>query len=183
MCSLNDLWQAPPMLTFAPYHLTLTTEKFVINNNFFRGTLPDVFDAFDRLETIDVFANSLTGTIPASIFDVPTLRLAYLSNNTFTGTIPNTYSRPPLLRDLYLDGNGLTGTIPPLLQANDLQDLNELLLQNNFLTGIVPSSICDLRGDTGDLDDLFVDCAGDNPRVQCNFPTCCNRCFEAAAAR
>lgn len=159
-----------------------TIEQFIINSNFFQGTLPDVFDAFDRLETIDVISNSLTGTIPASIFDVPTLRLVYLSNNTFTGKIPDTYSSPPLLRDLYLDGNGLTGTIPPLLQPTDLPDLNELLLQNNFLTGSVPTSICNLRGDGGGLDDLFVDCAGDSPRVQCNFPTCCNRCFEAISA-
>ena len=158
------------------------TEEFVINNNFFEGTLPDVFDAFDRLETMDVISNSLTGTIPASLFDVPTLRLVYLSNNTFTGMIPPTYSRPPQLRYLYLDGNGLTGAIPPLLQPNDLQDLNEFLLQNNFLTGSVPWSICALRGDAGDLDDLFVDCAGDNPRVECIFPACCNRCFESSSA-
>jgi len=138
-----------------------------------------VFDAFDRLETIDVLSNSLTGSIPDSLFDVPTLQLVYLSNNTFTGTIPVTYSNPVLLRDLYLDGNGLTGTIPPLPQVGRLRDLNELLLQNNFLTGTIPTSVCDLRGDEGDLDDLFVDCAGENPRIICNFPACCNRCFEA----
>lgn len=123
-------------------------------------------------------SNVLNGTIPDSIFEVPTLRLAYFSNNSIVGTIPPNYSKPPLLRDLFFDGNGLTGSIPPLMQAGDLQDLNELLLQNNFLSGSMPSSVCDLRGDAGDLDDLFADCGGQNPRVLCSFPSCCNRCNE-----
>ena len=117
------------------------------------------------------------GSIPETIFEVPTLEFLYLSNNTLNGPIPSTYSKAPMLIDLYIDGNELVGTIPPI-EAGDLEDLNEFVLHGNFLSGSVPSSICDLRGDAGDLDDLFVDCGGENPKVECDFPTCCNRCFE-----
>jgi hypothetical protein len=158
--------------------VSLIPESFIVNNNWFAGQIPNVFDGFDRLDFIDVSSNLLNGTIPESIFEVPTLRLAYFSNNSLVGTIPPNYSKPPLLRDLFLDGNGLTGTIPPLMNPGDLQDLNEFLLQNNFLSGSMPSSVCELRGDAGDLDDLYVDCGGQNPRILCTFPTCCNRCFE-----
>lgn len=112
---------------------------------------------------------------------MPTLRIAYFSNNTLTGTIPSSYSKPALLRDLYLDGNGLTGTVPAI-QPGQLQDLNEFLVQHNFLSGSMPSSVCDLRGDNGDLDNLFASCGGENPRILCTFPACCNRCFEIESA-
>jgi hypothetical protein len=100
-----------------------------------------------------------------------------MSNNTLTGTIPPEYSQPPLLRDLYLDGNGLTGTVPSIL-TGELQDLNEMLLHFNALTGAMPDSVCALRGSGGNLEDLFTDCGGLDPEIECPFPQCCNRCFD-----
>ena len=157
------------------------SEDFIIDSNFFSGQIPNVFEGYGRLEFIDVSTNFFSGTIPESIFEVPTLRYAYFSNNTLVGTIPSTYSKPPFLRDLYLNGNTLTGTIPSI-NSGQLEDLNEFVLQKNLLSGTVPDSVCDLRGDAGDLDDLFVDCGGENPEIVCAFPTCCNRCFEEADA-
>jgi hypothetical protein len=153
------------------------TENFIINNNWFSGAIPNVFQGFDRLDFLDLSSNRLDGSIPDTIFQIPSLRIVYLSNNTLTGTIPSEYSTPSLLRDLYLDGNRLTGTIPPV-SSGQLQDLNEFLVQNNFLSGSMPQSVCELRGENGDLDDLFSDCGGQNPRILCSFPACCNRCFE-----
>jgi hypothetical protein len=78
-----------------------------------------------------------------------------------------------------LDGNELTGTVPPI-SGDQLQELNEFLVQFNFLTGSMPESICDLR--SGQLEDLFSDCGGSNPEIECDFPGCCNRCFEGGNA-
>lgn len=129
-----------------------------------------------QLDYVDLANNGFTGTIPKSLFDVPTLRLLYLSNNTLSGTIPATYSKPASLKDLYLDGNGLTGTLPDA-GVGTLQNLTEFLLQFNFLSGSMPASVCDLiQSDT--LENLFSDCGGDNPEIICEFPSCCNRCFE-----
>jgi hypothetical protein len=136
-----------------------------------------VFQDFERLDFFDVSNAILSGPIPDSLFDISTLRLVYMSNNTLTGTIPINYAKPPLLRDLYLDGNAFTGTVPRIFPG-ELLDLNEFLLHFNALTGSMPASVCDLRGNTGNLEDLFSDCGGQTPEIECLFPECCNRCFE-----
>jgi hypothetical protein len=55
--------------------------------------------------------------------------------------------------------------------------LAELLVQNNLFTGTMPPAICSLRT-TGVLINLFSDCGGATPEIECTFPICCNRCFE-----
>jgi hypothetical protein len=89
-------------------------------------------------------------------------------------SLDNTH--PPILRDLYLDGNELTGTVPSI-KSGELELLNEFLLQGNKLVGVMPSSVCNLR-DEFILDDLFSDCGGEDPEFICDFPDCCNRCFN-----
>ena len=150
-----------------------------MNNNFLSGQIPNVFSNFQRLDFVDVSNSIFSGTIPESLFDVSTLRIAYFSNNNIAGTIPNQFANAPLLKDLFLDGNGLTGTVPEI-GSGQLSELTELLLQFNFLTGSMPASVCALRSDN--LEDLFSDCGGSNPEIECDFPGCCNRCFEGANA-
>jgi hypothetical protein len=118
----------------------------------------------------------VTGSIPRSIFSIPTIRLIYMSNCTLSGRIPFEFSDPPILRDLYLDGNLLTGEVPSI-GPGQLEQLNEFLLQKNRLDGSMPQSVCDLRVDFI-LDDLWTDCGGETPEIDCDFPDCCNRCFE-----
>lgn len=81
---------------------------------------------------------------------------------------------PPDLVDLFLDNNMLMGMVPEIL-PNQLQELNELTLQANELTGEMPDSICALRDSS--LESLFADCAGDPPEIICPVPTCCTACF------
>jgi hypothetical protein len=118
--------------------------------------------------------------LPASIFDIPTIRILYFSENQLSGTIPSNYGNSATLRDLFLSGNVLTGTVPGI-QSGQLQQLTEFLLENNKLTGVMPESICNIRiPGQGALDDLWVDCAEDaNPRLECNAPECCTACFPA----
>lgn len=44
---------------------------------------------------------------------------------------------------------------------------------NNF-QGSMPESVCDNRVPNGLLNILTADCAGDNPKVECD---CCSSCF------
>ena len=99
-----------------------------------------------------------------------------MSNCTLSGRIPIQYADPPLLRDLYLDGNELVGTVPRIV-AGQLERLNEFLLQGNRIEGTMPDSVCNLRTNFI-LDDLWTDCGGETPEIECDFPGCCNRCFE-----
>jgi Leucine-rich repeat (LRR) protein len=98
----------------------------------------------------------------------------YLSNNALTGTIPSNVGDAPLLRDLYLMHNQLTGSIPSIAD-DSWRNLTELLLQDNELTGIMPDLICRLRSEAI-LEDLWVDCAGNEPEVECS---CCTQCVFA----
>jgi hypothetical protein len=147
-----------------------------LNDNFWVGTIPNVYEGYERLQFFDVSNNQLTGSIPSSIFSVPTVQFVYMSNCSLSGSIPRQYSDPPILRDLYLNGNELTGTVPSI-GSGDLELLNEFLLQGNRLVGVMPSSVCSLRIEFT-LDDLFSDCGGKNPQFICDFPDCCNRCFN-----
>lgn len=154
----------------------ILTENLIINNNFLTEQIPDVFQNLKSLDFLDAANNLFFGTIPETIFDVTSLQFLYLSNNTLSGSIPTAFSRPSLLRDLYLDGNGLVGTVPEI-SSGELQQLNEFLVHFNFLSGSMPASLCSLRS-SGDLEDLFADCGGQAPEIECDFPACCNRCFE-----
>jgi hypothetical protein len=154
-------------------------ESLVVNNNFLSGTVPNVFENYEQLEFFDISNANFEGSIPDTIFAISTLRIAYLSNNSLTGTIPADFADAAKLRDLFLDGNGLTGTVPPITDGQ-LPQLTEFLVQFNSLSGSMPDSICNLR--SGQLEDLFSDCGGPTPEIECEFPQCCNRCFEGGNA-
>jgi hypothetical protein len=117
----------------------------------------------------------LGGSLPTTFFEMPSIKNVYIANCSLTGTIPANFGTPPALRDLYLDGNLLVGTVPEI-SFGQLTMLNEFLLQNNMLTGSMPASVCALRDNTtGILEDLWSDCLV--PEIECEFPSCCNRCF------
>lgn len=123
----------------------------------------------------DLSSNQLSGNIPSSLFELPLLTNVYLNNNAFSGQIPTNIGNAPNIRDLYLSTNQLTGTVPEI-QLGQLPFLNEFLLNANRLTGTMPNSVCNLRSE-GDLEDLWVDCGGAPPEVECSLPECCTACF------
>lgn len=150
-----------------------------VNNNVFQGTIRDSFDPWTRLDFADFGFNQFGSSIPSSIFNIPTLRILYLTNNLLDGSIPENYGTPPALRDLYLSGNSLTGPVPEIVPGQ-LTVLTEFLVQRNLLTGSMPPSVCALRfTGNGLLDDLWSDC-GDlaDPKFECDLPECCTMCFN-----
>lgn len=157
----------------------LYIENLIFHDNFLSGQIPNVFQKMQSLDYLDASNNLFTGSIPETIFEVASLRLLYLSNNTISGSIPPEYSKPTFLRDLYLDGNVLVGTVPDITNGQ-LVNLNEFLVHFNFLSGSMPGTVCTLRA-SGGLENLFSDCGGQSPEIDCEFPGCCNRCFEGGS--
>jgi len=149
-------------------------ESLSFGSNFFSGPIPTLNT--QALDTADFARAAFTGTIPSFFFTIPTIRLLYLNNNALTGTIPPGFAQATLLRDLFLNNNLLVGTVPSI-SPGQLPNLNEFTLQANDLTGSMPQSVCNLR-QTGILFNLFCDCGGATPQIQCDFPNCCNRCFQ-----
>jgi len=154
----------------------LQTEFLLLSGNEFSGQIRDSFAFWRRLDFVDFSENRFTGTIPGSLFDIPTIRIVYMSDNELEGPIPDNYGNAQLLKDLYLNNNMLTGQIPPIMMG-EFTDLTELLLNGNNLTGTMPASICATRVPGGELEDLWSDCLGDIPEVECD---CCSQCFVSA---
>ena len=125
---------------------------------------------------MDFSANLFTGSLPSSIFDLQNLRFLYLSNNQFGSTLPENWGNAAMLRDIFLDNNSLEGTVPEI-SPGDFSRLTELLLNGNQITGSMAASVCELRT-SALLEDLWTDCAGSPPEIQCPLPSCCTFCFQ-----
>ncbi|XWS39333.1 hypothetical protein CRYUN_Cryun18bG0043100 [Craigia yunnanensis] len=80
----------------------------------------------------------LLGSLSPSIVNLTALSGIWLGNNSLSGVIPD-LSSLKLLEILHLEDNQLTGDIPSSL--GDIKTLSELFLQNNNLTGRIPDSL------------------------------------------
>ncbi len=89
-----------------------------------------------RVTSLNLSNQGLTGSIGSIIGDLTTLRTLDLSENGLTGSIPSSLSHLTQLRTLDLSENGLTGSIPSGLSS--LARLQHLRLHDNLLSGSVP---------------------------------------------
>ena len=82
---------------------------------------------------LDLRFNSLNGSIPVSLFSLPTLRNLQLSNNQFSGLLNESSNSPSVLDTLDLSSNKLKGPIP--MSVFELQGLKFLSLSSNNFDG------------------------------------------------
>ncbi|CAO2046594.1 unnamed protein product [Urochloa humidicola] len=146
-----------------------------LGGNRLHGMLPsNLGDALPNLINLVLFLNSFEGQIPVSLGNALGLKLIALSENKFTGVIP-TFGRLTELYELNLEdnrletpdsqsweflyalinctnlnilsvaGNQLCGAIPKYIGELST-GLKYLLLDDNNLSGMVPSSIGNLTG-------------------------------------
>ncbi|KAG8485005.1 hypothetical protein CXB51_021639 [Gossypium anomalum] len=90
-----------------------------------------------ELEEFIISENKLTGNVPSSICNLSSLVLLDLSENSLSGTIPDCLENLSYLQTLDLQMNNFIGKIPNSFVNNSLR---RLLLNNNQLEGLVPSS-------------------------------------------
>ncbi|CAL5417611.1 unnamed protein product [Camellia sinensis] len=116
-----------------------------------KGTLSNLnFSSFPHLLKLQLFNNSLYGTIPPHIGSLWRLTYLILGFNDLSGTIPTEIGQLINLRFLYMNRNQIGGSVPQ--QIGFLNSLNELSLSINNLTGSIPSSI----GNLGNLTILYL---------------------------
>ncbi|KAK4781470.1 hypothetical protein SAY86_015572 [Trapa natans] len=110
-----------------------------LGDNLFTGALPpSLWNLCDRLSTLRLHGNSLSGLLPEPALPNSTcgnLQALDLGENRFSGEFPQFVTRFSGLKQLDLSSNLFSGPIPPALAGLNLASLN--LSHNNF-TGQVP---------------------------------------------
>ncbi|XP_010478875.1 PREDICTED: leucine-rich repeat receptor-like tyrosine-protein kinase PXC3 [Camelina sativa] len=116
-----------------------TLRRFAANRNKFTGVIPSGITK--NLANLDLSFNYLNGSIPGDLLSQLKLVSVDLSSNQLVGWIPQSISSS-LVR-LRLGSNKLTGSVPSAA-FESLQNLTYLEMDNNRLTGHIPSAFGNL---------------------------------------
>ena len=166
-------------------------EFLSMEQNELTGTIPAGLFGFglSGLRILYLNDNQLTGALPENVGSSPRLKDFWINDNQLTGTLPiisegeflflgKWCSHVPVADYTCL----LHDLTPTLLQTKHFLPIaEELLINNNDLTGVVDESYCLIRNNTvpgGNLGVFHADCQpspdGQPPQIQCS---CCTACF------
>lgn len=101
------------------------------------GPVPQSFDALIALEELNLDSNNLSGSLPEWVYSSQKLTSISLINNRLSGTLRPFTS--PLLEAILLTENAFTGNLPNL-DLSRLTRLNDLRLSSNNFYGSIPAS-------------------------------------------
>ena len=122
-----------PVCTWAG--LTIDADGYITifnnRNKGINGALPADLgqNGLTRMEEFKISQNDLTGSIPATMGNMPELSILWLDDNQFTGTIPTEIGDASSLAIFWVDNNNLSGAIPQSFL--DLDFLRDLSIYNN----------------------------------------------------
>ncbi|KAK3193415.1 hypothetical protein Dsin_024725 [Dipteronia sinensis] len=110
-----------------------------LGDNLFSGALaPSIWNLCDKLVSLRLHVNSISGTLPEPALpnsSCKNLQLLDLGSNKFSGSFPEFITRFQGLRELDLSNNMFSGSIPESLSGLKLEKLR--LSHNNF-SGSLP---------------------------------------------
>ncbi|PHU07311.1 putative receptor protein kinase TMK1 [Capsicum chinense] len=139
--SIDDNPSLPPWTI--PNSLTDSSSlaDFSASNANIIGQIPDIFGSFPSLENLRLSYNNITGFLPSS-FAKSGIQNLILNNQKFglSGGIDVLGSMEQLTQ-VWIHVNKFTGPIPNLSRCNNLVDLQ---LRDNTLTGAIPASLISL---------------------------------------
>ncbi|XP_010528265.1 PREDICTED: probably inactive leucine-rich repeat receptor-like protein kinase At3g28040 [Tarenaya hassleriana] len=114
-----------------------------LSNNSLSGLIPSGIPALQLLKVLHLRGNKFSGPLPADIGFCPHLKRLDLSYNLFSGEVPSPLQRLNSLMFFSLSNNVLSGDFPQWITS--LSSLEHLDLSNNALSGELPSSMGNLR--------------------------------------
>jgi gliding motility-associated-like protein len=134
---------AQPVATW--YGITVNTNRVYtidLRNNNLTGFLPPTIGNLTSLQSLQFDQNSIGGSIPNSIGNLIGLQYFSIIINQLTGTIPSSLGNLTSLVWLRLGDNQLSGSIPSSL--GNLSSLAYMHLMNNQFSGPIPPSFGNL---------------------------------------
>ncbi|KAJ0703902.1 putative protein kinase RLK-Pelle-LRR-Xb-1 family [Helianthus annuus] len=116
---------------------------FNVSGNNISGTVPESLKGCSLLEVFDISHNNFTGELPVDILlSLSGLKSLGLGFNNFKGTLPDSLSGVPNLERFDVSSNEISGVIPAgICGSGSGSKLKVLYLQNNRLSGSIPSSL------------------------------------------
>eukprot|EP01018_Ginkgo_biloba_P027381 Gb_35295 [translate_table: standard] len=110
------------------------------------GPIPPCLSQLTNLQELYLWGNRLSGNIPNSLYSCTQLQILVLFDNQLSGTVPLELGKLLLLERLYLNSNQLvsgssSAFLPILTALTNCHLLQNLALDDNHLTGFLPSSI------------------------------------------
>ena len=119
-------------------------EYVAVYQNQLSSTVPTELGLLTTLQHLDLSANEFVGDIPAELANLANLTYLFLAQNSFNdGPIPTFMYTYTKLQELSLKRTQRTGRISELIA--ELSDLVLLDLDDNALTGPIPSEIGTLK--------------------------------------
>ncbi|MCP4218273.1 MAG: hypothetical protein GY765_26795, partial [bacterium] len=113
-------------------------EVINLENNTLNGTLPAELNNLPQLKTLKLNTNAITGAFP-QLGNLTNLLELNLADCALSGSVPSVLGNLTALQTLSLKNNGLTGEIPA--EFGNLTALTSLQLQSNILTGVMPVTL------------------------------------------
>ncbi|MDE2833565.1 MAG: S8 family serine peptidase [Bacteroidota bacterium] len=146
----NDNWnitRVPSEEELAKWFGVSLSEGFLVGldlwGNSLSGSIPPELGDLNQLRELSLWHNSLSGPIPPELGNLKQLQELDLWDNSLSGSIPPELGNLEQLQVLALGGNSLSGPIPP--ELGNLELLNVLGLARNSLTGLIPPVLGNLE--------------------------------------
>ena len=115
------------------------------------GTISPLIGNMRKLENLDLFENSLTGTIPEDIGNLGAhLQKLWIYKNDFSG-VPSSLWKLESITSLWMSDNNFTGYSLP--STIDMPDLKRLVMINTKFGGSIPESFYNLTS----LEVMYLD--------------------------
>ncbi|XP_038680880.1 receptor-like protein 33 [Tripterygium wilfordii] len=110
-----------------------------LEQNFFRGTIPETLTNESKLRMINLGHNALQGTLPRSLTNHTMLEFLNLGDNQISDTFPFWLGALNNLQVLILRSNKFFGVVGSPATGFEFSTLRIIDIANNGFTGILPS--------------------------------------------